>query len=305
MKTIQVQGKVMLSGEYAVLYGGTAVLAPVPCYLKLAVSNDVDPGASSPMVEAALKYPIAELADYESANGKPKIAVDSSEFFSADAEGNKIKLGLGLSSAEAVGVIALRFERAGFKWIKNRGLIWEYADNIHRHVQHGLGSGADVAACTFGEPIKFRRKDDKPHVEQITADQKHHKIPLRLIWTGVTADTRQMITRFADWLGRGGKIAENLLERLIESSHNLAKSWFTEPANILFENLDLYTSLMTEIAGQAGFQYNLPIHNEIAQWAKKHGGRSKPTGAGGGDMILLIGDLPDQMPVNLPISIEI
>jgi phosphomevalonate kinase len=305
MKTIQIPGKVMLSGEYAVLYGGTAVMAPVPRYLNLTVSEDDNQGACSPIIEEALKYPIPELADYESANGKPTVAIDSSEFFDADAEGKIIKLGLGLSSAEAVGMIALRFERAGFEWIKNRRLIWEYADNVHRHVQRGLGSGADVAACAFGEPIKFCRKGDKAHVEPITMDQKYHKIPLRLIWTGMAADTRHMITRFADWLGRGGMAAENLLEKLIKSSHKLADSWFAEPADILFENLDIYTSIMTEIAGQADIQYSLPIHNEIALWAKHHGGRAKPTGAGGGDMILLVGDLPDQMPVNIPISIEI
>jgi mevalonate kinase len=302
MITIQVPGKVMLSGEYAVLYGGTAVLMPVSRYLRLSDSKADDNSDYSPMIKAALDYHIVELVDYESSHGKPTIAIDSSEFFGVGADGKKIKLGLGLSAAEAVGVIALRFESAGQDWTKIRPLVCEYADAVHRKVQRGLGSGADVAVCALGEPIRFRRFGDRPRVEPIDINQK---IPLRLVWTGTSADTREMVADFDDWLKREGEKAEKMLLMLIESSRRLADSWFDEPVDMLFENLDIYASIMTEIAGQADIQYSLPIHNEIAQWAGHHGGRAKPAGAGGGDMVLLIGDLPDQMPANIPISIEI
>ena len=96
MKTIHIPGKVMLSGEYAVLYGGTAVLMPVPRYLKLSDSKASDQNDYSPMVRAALDYPILELKDYENKYGKPSVIIDSSEFFGADNEGRRIKLGLGL-----------------------------------------------------------------------------------------------------------------------------------------------------------------------------------------------------------------
>jgi mevalonate kinase len=38
--------------------------------------------------------------------------------------------------------------------------------------------------------------------------------------------------------------------------------------------------------------YMLPVHARYEEWARRHGGRAKPTGAGGGDMILLVGELP-------------
>lgn len=302
MKTIQVPGKVMLSGEYAVLYGGTAVLIPVPRYLKLSDSKDNGSPDYSPIVKAALKYSIVELVDYESKHGKPSISFDSSEFFGTDNEGCLNKLGLGLSSAEAVGVIAMRFESAGQDWTKIRPLVWEYADAVHRQVQRGLGSGADVAVCALGEPIRFRRIGDRPHMETIDINQR---LPLRLVWTCMAANTREMIAGFADWLDRGGDKAGSMLKRLIELSRKLADNWFTDPAETLFENLDSYASIMTEIASRAGIQYNLPIHNEIAYWAQRNGGRAKPTGAGGGDMILLVGDLPAQIPLKTPIILEI
>ena len=34
MTSVRIPGKVMLSGEYAVLYGGTAAMAPVPRFLQ-------------------------------------------------------------------------------------------------------------------------------------------------------------------------------------------------------------------------------------------------------------------------------
>ena len=49
---------------------------------------------------------------------------------------------------------------------------------------------------------------------------------------------------------------------------------------------------MQQIAEIAKMPYKLPIHHEVEEWARSNGGFAKPTGAGGGDMIMLVGDLP-------------
>jgi len=291
MISIKVPGKVMLSGEYAVLYGGTAVLVPAPFYLKLVETKSAPDKKYSPIVTEASSYNIPEISEYENEHGKPYVELDADEFFSKDIDGNLQKLGIGLSAAEAVGVVALRFERAGLSWDGNRFKIAAYADKIHRKVQGGIGSGADIAACAYAQPIKFRRIDDQLDIEPINPEEFGISIPLNIIWTGIPANTRTLVGDFQKWLNNGGVSTKKLLDRLIESGNNLADQWFVQNQSSLCESLDSFIDILDEIAVSAGLSFMLPIHSEIANLAKNTGGRAKSTGAGGGDMILLIGDV--------------
>jgi mevalonate kinase len=293
MTQLQIPGKVMLSGEYAVLYGGTAVMASVPCYLLLKESDAGNSSDYPPVVRHALELHIDEISDFESKNGLPEIELDNSQFFSADSEGHRLKLGLGLSAAEAVGTTALRFERAGLSWEDNREKIIKYAFKAHNQAQGGLGSGADIAACAFAHPIKFRRTEEKLHVEPIEGDLREYKLPLKLAWTGMPSDTRNMVAAFEKWAKSGDR---NLLKQLIASANDLADAWFRQPLDELFEKIDDFSSHLRQISKSADIPLYLPIHDELEEWARRNGGRAKPTGAGGGDMILIIGDLPVRHP---------
>jgi len=289
MTSVQVPGKVMLSGEYAVLYGGTAVLVPVPRYLTVAESPQRDQEWKSPVTQAALGFALKETEEFEREHGAPKLLIDSSDFFERDPDGNRVKLGLGSSAAEAVGVIALRFERAGLCWSENSDKIAIYADRIHRKVQGGVGSGADIALCSYREPIRFRRDQASWSVAPI--HKSRDNVPMRLAWSGQAADTRRMVRDFDAWLSSGEPVAD-LLSDLVESSNEIADAWFRSSRDILFAHLDRFCSALRGCMQAAGIPHRLPIHDELERWAKKHGGRAKPTGAGGGDMILLVGDLP-------------
>ncbi len=293
MTELQIPGKVMLSGEYAVLHGGTAVMAPVPCYLLLKESDSRDSSEYPRVVKHALELRIDEISDFESKNGMPGIELDNSQFLSVDSEGNKLKLGLGLSAAEAVGTIALRFERAGLPWEDNRDKIIKYAFKAHNLAQGGFGSGADIAACAFAHPIKFRKTEEKLHVEPIEADLREYKLPLKLAWTGMPSNTRNMVVAFENWAKSGDR---DLLKRFIASADDLANAWFRQPLDELFEKIDDFSWHLRQISKSADLPLYLPIHDELEEWARINGGRAKPTGAGGGDMILIIGDLPVRHP---------
>jgi mevalonate kinase len=280
----------MLSGEYAVLYGGTAVMAPVPRYLIIKESIEMDRSSLPPVASEALNLDVKEIYDFEAQNGRPGVALDDSQFYFINSQGNKVKLGLGLSAAEAVGVIALRFERAGLPWQDNRYKIFQYAHQAHNQAQEGMGSGADVAACAYASPIKFRKEDDKVHIEPITGDIMKYKIPLQLVWTGIPADTRDKVATFKQWVETRKK--NRLLKELISTSDQLADGWFHVPVEDLFDRIDAFTSCLRKISEAADIHIFLFVHDRLDIWARNNGGRAKPTGAGGGDMILMIGDLP-------------
>ncbi|MCK4656823.1 MAG: hypothetical protein KAT85_07305, partial [candidate division Zixibacteria bacterium] len=224
MRTVRIPGKVMLSGEYAVLHGGTAVLVPVPRYLTITEAQSTDPDQQSPVIRAALDFPLKETEEFEREHCLPGVLINHSEFFSKDASGNLVKLGLGSSAAEAVGIIALRLERAGLGWSENRETIATYADKVHRRVQGGIGSGADIAVCAYREPVSFKRDLDTCTTTSI--HKPKYNIPLHLAWTGQPADTRRLVRDFDTWLSHVESGADDPLSNLVESSREIADVWF-------------------------------------------------------------------------------
>ncbi len=289
--SVNVPGKVMLSGEYAVLYGGTAALMPVPLFLKVSESENKLSGEYSPVIKAALDLEIVDLLEFEEKHGKPHIDIDRSMLFGSDQSGKPIKLGLGSSAAEAVGVIKLRFKRAGHEYQDAEGIILEYALMAHEEAQGGIGSGADVAACTFASPIRFA-KPYESEFKTIVPIEPEYEYPMHLLWTGISADTREMVDNFQRWAEIADESEQDILSDLIDVANELAEMWFVVEEDEIFERLDEYAGIMNSCARMAGIPYRKPIHEEIENWAIRHGGRAKPTGAGGGDMILLIGELP-------------
>lgn len=290
--SVRVPGKVMLSGEYAVLHGGTTVLMPVPRFLTVTETTENDPSKYSPVVRSAMGFPIDELHEYECDHGIGGVDVDYSEFYATDESGKKVKLGIGSSAAEAVGVISLRFERAGLEWDEHAEMIAAYADHVHRTVQGGIGSGADVAACAFRKPIKFKHSQQGILVDQVVQSPDVDKIPMHLVWSGQPANTRMMVERFEQWVSRSDERTIRLMQQLLKTASDVSHLWFKVDEKELFSYLDKFVAILIACTSRAGIPFILPIHAELAKWAEEHGGRAKPTGAGGGDMILLLGGLP-------------
>ncbi|MDP8206207.1 MAG: hypothetical protein P9L92_06045 [Candidatus Electryonea clarkiae] len=290
--SVKVPGKVMISGEYAVLYGGTAILLPVPKYM--IVSENYEPSDTdySPVVKSALSYLIPELEEYESKYPLSGVLLDNSEFFHTDSDGKTVKLGLGSSAAEAVGVIALRYERAGKSWDDHYECIAKTAIEVHHKAQGGKGSGADVAACAYRRPIKFRKTANGFEVETLNLKKSKLEGKISLAWTGKPANTRVMVTKFEKWFAKAPIEDKFLFADLMQKSHTIADGFSKTSLKSLIKNLEDYIVVLHQIAEKAGFEYMLPIHIEVFDWANSKGGFAKPTGAGGGDMILLLGDLP-------------
>ncbi|MFH1686732.1 MAG: hypothetical protein ABIE70_04335 [bacterium] len=287
MNTIRIPGKVMLSGEYAVLHGGAAAMMPVSRFLTLTESADADED-SSPVVRLARDWPIERLP---SGPAPGSFVVDRSEFLHAATGHKTTKLGLGSSAAEAVAVIAWRYQRAGLSWQDFRAEIATIADAVHRQAQGGHGSGADVALCAHGQPLLFHRADDAPVVAFVDS-QLPLTQPLHLVWTGAGANTRVMMEIFERWRDGTGTQVKAKLDSLVTASRRLAGDWFGGDADQLLEHVDRHQAIMETISEGAGLPYFTQEHRKLAAWARGHGGRCKPTGAGGGDMALLIGDLP-------------
>ncbi len=288
--SVRVPGKVLLCGEYAVLRGGTAVLAPVSRALTVAEARTgTEAQALSPVVREALAEPLP----FSEPSPPLRVTVDRGAFFHAAGGGPPVKLGLGSSAAEAVGVIALRFQRAGRHRRSSRREVFRHALAAHRRAQGGRGSGADVAACAFGTWIRYRPRDPEPEVVPIPAASRP-PLPLSLLWTGRPADTRQAIDRFETWERSGGRAVREKVERLVRLADRTAGLWSrrdVRPEDLTAALRD-YAAAVDEIAREAGFPYLTPEIRRLDEEARAAGGLAKPTGAGGGDLALLVRPAP-------------
>ena len=183
-------GKLVLLGEYAVLFGHPAVVAAVDRRARVVLETadgdtcavtapgisdrptgfDWDRGIgfrwSDPHDEAAARLVLVERllgalvdAGLADPDGLPAVAMtlDTREFF-AEGSGRQGKLGLGSSAALTVAITeAFRLWGGGARDEGQADLATLL--ELHRDFQGGRGSGVDLAASTTGGVLEYRLAD--------------------------------------------------------------------------------------------------------------------------------------------------
>lgn len=287
---VSVPGKLMLSGEYAVLAGGPAVLACVDRYVRAtlqplpdgiahsyvdctgfanarfhwratAAGVDWDEHAAPALLTALLEAfaPTSALAMY----------IDSSAFY---ADGRK--LGLGSSAAVAVAAGALLGAQTGrADWL-------DTAMQAHRHYQGGRGSGADLAAVAAGRLVRVQFGAGQRRLAALDWPQGLLYQPVALPGA---ADTAAMVARFERWRD-SDESAEALVARLASDAGRVAETWSAGGgAAAVIDALNDYTERLLQIDRIAGIGYGAGGHRQLRQLADHANVLYKPCGAGGGD----------------------
>jgi phosphomevalonate kinase len=284
-------GKVILSGEYAVLDKAPAICMAVNCRAEViiekcnnGISRVESSGYHSKKGEfESLEKGILWRDDLESFavidavwqvidNYMPidqNISLNTISF--VDEHCNK-KLGLGSSAAIIVALIA------AVKKCDDPEKIKILAHQAHKKLQGGLGSGVDIATCLFGGLLKFQ-------IENFTTKSLSWPDGLyfRLIWTGSSASTKDKLTRF---IGGGDKSSRR---DLVGASKIMATHWQSGDAEKILAGYENYCESLYDFS----CDYNLGIfkmgHEALFHEAKKKNLIYKPCGAGGGDIGILLG----------------
>ena len=269
-------GKLVLSGEYAVLAGAPALVAAVDrrvtCTLKPRTVGGwrfssvgyeaVQTLARSEVYRAkpdSLPGIVRRLLDESAAPEHLEVRTDSTACYLDGA-----KLGLG-SSAAVVAALAAALAVVGGG---APGLAELY--DIHAAFQGG-GSGLDVAAAVTGGVIRF---------------QDRRVVPARLpplakafYFAGTSTKTADLIGRFDAWRGAGKPAA---LDRLIEAAVAVADcTSSTEP---FLDALSEYCDVLERMDRLARIGVFGPAHAKARDLAERCRVVYKPCGAGGGDM---------------------
>ena len=265
-------GKLILAGEYAVLRGATAIVAAVRRRAHAGVVKR-DPARAehlSPFLAAAAKV-LAERADAAEAASllREAIEVDTGALRGGDG----VKLGLGSSAAATVAGVGCALVASGQPL--RRDLVHMIARDAHRIAQGGVGSGADVAAATFGGVLWLR-------------DGAHGAIALPEVvwvpvWTGRAADTVTLVAAVDAARAARPADVDAALDAIAAAADALADA---RDAAQVIAAIDQGGDAIVRLAAAAGVDLETDPVRRARITVRRLGGALKTCGAGGGDVAI-------------------
>lgn len=265
-------GKLLLTGAYAVLEGAPAIVLAVDRYaVAEGATHDEEAGRE---LRAALVDP-------------PRVDV------SALYEGAS-KLGLGSSAAALVAGIGVRLAEAGddLSAPDVRETIFARARAAHAAAQGG-GSGVDIAASVYGGVLEYRLKGEQASLAPVDLPQDLH---VSAFFSGVSARTSELRARVDALRDGSPNIYAGCMDPLKDAAERAAAAVRGGDGKA-FLSACLDTAHGLEALGRAA---DAPIVRESAKellvLAVHEGAVFFPSGAGGGDVFVLVGVTPPSEP---------
>jgi len=305
MLTTSAPGKTILLGEYAVLWGGPALVAAIDrratCHFEPGGETIITaPGLGEHRPRGTstgrpLSFIAALCDDLEIPAGR--YTLDSSALY-AETSGQRQKLGLGSSAAASVAF-------AGAVWAAQGKPIDESAKRhvfaqvmrAHQRVQGG-GSGADVAASTYGAVLRYRwlggahASDESRRgivqvrgigtavLETLSGNQKS----ILAVWTGSPADTPSFIRSVSKLRTEAPTDWQRWMNELSAAAEAGTDAWIADDLGALAITAQSTGATLEALGDAATAQIVTDAHRAIMEVVRPHGGVVKPTGAGGGDL---------------------
>lgn len=272
---VSAPGKLMISGEYAVLAGAEAIVAAVDRRAHARVRSGDAPAAPA---EAR-----AAFAQVERAHGALgyEPTVDVSELRAKDA-----KLGLGSSAAAAAAAAGLAFLAHDQEISSELGRrrVFDAAWRGHQDVAP-IGSGADVAASVYGGFIRFVRHGEEAQVTPLAWPKE---LRVRVVWTGQEARTSTFLERVAALAQTAPATHAERMQALKDEAARFVRAVQAGDIQGILASTHAYGRAMGALGDAAG----IPIVNDtlrkVAELARQSGGAAKPSGAGGGDVAIAL-----------------
>ena len=279
---VSAPGKAFLIGEYAVLEGAPALVAALDVRA-VAHRAAKSKGPSSAVVRCAHQ----RVKGYLEARGVHDIApapVVETGGFTMGAR----KLGLGSSAAVAASVIGYHLTAAGLDPFDPR--VREDALSLalaaHAEAQGGGGSGADVAAAVLGGLLHFQDRKTR----SVAMPQWAH---IGFVDAGAPAVTSRFVAQvkaaaakqpgaYADAIGTLSSAVDQFLTAFRDNPN---------PATSLAgvrQATQTHNEGLRALAAMSDAPIMTPAIETIIREAEADGLAAKPSGAGGGDLVVVI-----------------
>lgn len=269
-------GKLLLAGEYAVLRGGVAVVAAMNRRARARLADETL--SPSPFLAAVTARIAARWgSEHPAAQAAARVVVDTAAF-SQDGQ----KLGLGSSAATTVAATAAALAGGGLQVQREQVLELALAAHGDAQGQRGSrGSGADIAASTYGGLSQFRLGDGGPVVAPLPIPSAVQWLPF---FTGRSADTVSLVAR----VEAAGAAAQPPLEALAEAGRALAAAISGDDGPAILEVVAAAGRALAELGQAAGYDLETASVRAVRAALAPLGAAVKTTGAGGGDLAIAV-----------------
>ena len=313
---VSVPGKIVVSGEYAVLDGALAILATLNQRANIRIQKsdknhniystsalegvfpftidddanvlwlEADPGEYGSLLQYAFKVLKPMLKE------KLSIIVDSSEFFQTTKDGTAIKLGIGSSAAVSVGITQALFQYQEIE--SSPGNLLTQANSIHQILQGKQGSGIDVTCCFANQGVIECTKDAvKNHTWSIL--NWPNGLHLKVLTTGQGASTKRLVTNYKRASNLYPKEFKNSLDQFMDITQNLSHAWKSEDVDHIIGLLTAYDVQIKKLDKIGDIGIYTQVHTEVQNIASRYNVFYKPSGAGGGDIGLAFSSSLDEL----------
>jgi phosphomevalonate kinase len=308
-------GKLVLLGEYAVLFGAPAMVAAVDRRAVVTLDpapNDRYEVTAPGLAEAPAVFELGSAGGLEwsdEAYGRghfglverilaglattrnfagdelpPFAATLDTKAFFEKREGEPSKLGLGSSAALTVAFASALEAWAGVDVIPDSSTRRLQAlVDLHRQVQGGAGSGVDVAASLIGGIVRYRLGDDGM-VAEAAPMSLPEDLRMVFVWTGRSAATGDFLERLENGLGDRPREVEPVLDELGSVSNDGVVAVTAGNSVAFLEAVDAFWRALDDLGRAISMPILADEHRTLRSLADSFSVHYKPSGAGGGDL---------------------
>ena len=293
--SVSAPGKAFLIGEYAVLEGAPSLVTAVDVRAVAHAPREGGRGQVSSVVHCAHARAVEYLqqAGVEAAGDEGFPEVDTGRFY----QGSR-KLGLGSSAAVTAAVVGYHLAAHGLDPRDPEVLrdALELAMAAHAEAQGGGGSGADVAAAVLGGTLRFEQG-------KAVSVRPLPGLHLGFVDAGYPAITSELVRRVRqgqaahpDRYAAAMAVLSDAARRFIDAyllddgvaSPSLPEAELQARFERLREATDLHNRGLLMLQELAGATFITAEIATIIEQAEAAGLCAKPSGASGGDLVLVM-----------------
>lgn len=289
-------GKAFLIGEYAVLEGATALVTAIDVR---AVAHEPRESLGESVGEPTEVVAAARegVARFLREQGRGEVGTSPLVNTARFSLGER-KLGLGSSAAVCASVVGYHLAEAGLDLDdpQVRASALAIARDAHRSAQGG-GSGADVATAVLGGTIAFTKGEAEPV-------ETPPWLRVAFVDAGAPAVTSSFLKKVRAGAEKHPDDYESAIDQIRKASE-VFRAGFTRPGGEtaapegafadIARGVKLHNEGLRGLQEISGAPILTPTIETIIEEAERAGLAAKPSGAGGGDLVVIFS--PDAAPL--------
>jgi len=296
-------GKVFLSGEYLALEGGSAIILSTKQRSKVSIEDHNKPYNLfySSALDQSFPFSVNDNFEVDWVQNDPQgfglfialaiselkikpskalISIDTSEFYSSGK-----KIGLGSSASIASAMINALDEY--FNLQLSKSIIIQKAVNLHNLSQDNIGSGLDVvASCADSGVVECNLEMANEY------RWKNLKWPADLYIKGVITSDESSTKMMIDKYNHGKNSNQTFFNKLYSETNHLLNqisiAWDTQDSLKILKLMQTYNTFINQLNEKFNLGIFTDEHKRLIDLARSADVFYKPSGAGGGDLGLVM-----------------